>query len=57
MKLRILGASGAEFPGFRLPAFLVDDVLLLDAGTIGSALTAKEQWKIRNILLTHADRK
>jgi cAMP phosphodiesterase len=54
MKLRILGASGAEFPGSRLPAFLIDDVLLLDAGTIGSALTAKEQWKIRDILLTHA---
>ncbi len=54
MKLRILGASGAEFPGSRLPAFLIDDVLLLDAGTVGSVLTAKEQWKIRNILLTHA---
>ena len=38
MKLRILGSAGAEMPGFRPPAYLIDDVLLLDAGTIGAAL-------------------
>ncbi|QEM68281.1 3',5'-cyclic-nucleotide phosphodiesterase [Geobacter sp. FeAm09] len=54
MKLRVLGSAGAEFPGFRPPAFLVDDHLLLDAGTIGSVLTAEEQWKIRHIFVTHA---
>ena len=54
MKLRVLGASGAEFPGFNPPAFLIDDCLLLDAGTIGAVLDAEEQWKIRCILITHA---
>ncbi len=54
MKLRILGSAGAEFPDFRPPAFLVDDSLLLDAGTIGSVLTEEEQWQIKNIFITHA---
>ncbi len=54
MKLRILGSAGAELPDFRPPAFLIDDSLLLDAGTIGSVLTEEEQWQIRNIFITHA---
>jgi ribonuclease BN (tRNA processing enzyme) len=54
MKLRILGSAGAELPGFRPPAFLVDESLLLDAGTIGAVLTEEEQWNIRNIFITHA---
>jgi len=54
MKLRVLGCSGAELPDFRPPAFLIDDHLLLDAGTIGSVLTEEEQWRIRNIFITHS---
>jgi ribonuclease BN (tRNA processing enzyme) len=54
MKLRVLGSAGAEFPDFRPPAFLVDDHLLLDAGTIGSVLSEEEQWKLDNILITHS---
>jgi ribonuclease BN (tRNA processing enzyme) len=54
MKLRILGSAGAEFPDFRPPAFLIDDSLLLDAGTIGSVLNEEEQWLIKNIFITHA---
>lgn len=54
MRLRVLGSSGAEFPGFHPPAFLMDDSTLLDAGTIGPVLDEKAQWKIRYILITHA---
>lgn len=54
MKLRILGSAGAELPDFRPPAFLIDDALLLDAGTIGSVLTEEEQWNIKTIFITHA---
>lgn len=54
MKLKVLGSSGSEFPNHNSPAFLVDDTLLLDAGTIGPVLDAKAQWKIKTILLTHA---
>lgn len=54
MRLRVLGSSGAEFPGKQTPGFLVDDGLLLDAGTIGAVLNEDEQWAIKHILLTHA---
>jgi ribonuclease BN (tRNA processing enzyme) len=54
MKLRVLGSAGAEFPNFRPPGFLIDDQLLLDAGTIGSVLTEEEQWGIQNIFITHS---
>lgn len=54
MKLRVLGSSGAEFPGYNPPAFLIDGKLLLDGGTIGSRLSESEQWEIKNILITHS---
>ncbi len=54
MKLRVLGSSGAEFPNFNPPAFLLDGSVLLDAGTIGAVLSENAQWKIRYILITHA---
>lgn len=53
MKIKVLGASGSEMPGYNLPAFLIDDRLLMDAGTIGLSLKDDEQWKIKHILLTH----
>ncbi|MBI4685437.1 MAG: 3',5'-cyclic-nucleotide phosphodiesterase [Nitrospirae bacterium] len=54
MKIKVLGCSGAEFPGFNPPAFLIDGKLLLDAGTIGSSLSESAQWKIHNIIVSHA---
>jgi cAMP phosphodiesterase len=52
--LKVLGASGAEFPGCNLPAFLIDGKILLDGGTIGLRLTGAEQWNVRHILVSHA---
>lgn len=54
MLLRVLGSSGAEFPGHFPPSFLIDERILLDAGTITSRLTEREQYKIRHILITHS---
>jgi len=54
MKIQVLGCSAVELPNANLTSFLVDDRLLLDAGTIGSVLDEMEQWKIRYVLLTHA---
>jgi ribonuclease BN (tRNA processing enzyme) len=53
MQLRVLGCSGAEFPGHHPSAFLLDGSLLLDAGTVGAVLSEEEQWRIRDILITH----
>lgn len=54
MNLKVIGSSGGEFPGHNLPAFLIDGHILLDAGTIGGFLNEASQWKIQNILITHA---
>jgi ribonuclease BN (tRNA processing enzyme) len=54
MKIQVLGCSAVELPNARLSSFLIDGKLLLDAGTIGPALDEISQWKIKNVLLTHA---
>jgi ribonuclease BN (tRNA processing enzyme) len=54
MKLRVLGSAGAEFPNFRPPAFLINDHLLLDAGTIGAVLTEEEQLRLQHLFITHS---
>jgi ribonuclease BN (tRNA processing enzyme) len=53
VKLRILGCSGAELPGHQLSGFLLDDTLLLDAGTVGAVLSVEEQVRIKDILVSH----
>ncbi|MBI5583871.1 MAG: 3',5'-cyclic-nucleotide phosphodiesterase [Deltaproteobacteria bacterium] len=54
MNLKILGSSGSVAPGQNTAAFLIDDVLLLDAGTISLSLDRDAQFKISHIFLTHA---
>jgi ribonuclease BN (tRNA processing enzyme) len=41
-------------PGCNMSAFLVDEQLLMDAGTIGQVLDLKEQGRIRDVLITHS---
>lgn len=53
MKFRVLGCSGGQLPGYNLSSFLIDDSLLIDAGSTTAALTLAAQQKIRNILVTH----
>lgn len=54
MKVRVLGCSGAEMPGHNPTSFLVNDTIALDAGSITSMLSEREQWKIEKIFVTHA---
>lgn len=61
MKIRILGCHGSDgildTPGGRRSCntcgFLLNDSLLLDAGTAASALSLDEQKQIRHIILSH----
>ena len=53
MKLKVLGCSGAEFPGHNTSAFLIDDTILLDAGTVGAVLSEDDQLGLTDILITH----
>ena len=54
MKIKVLGAYGSEGPGQRPTAFLVDDRVLVDAGTVGGALSVPEQVQIQHALISHA---
>src|SRR3990167_10137657 len=54
MKLQVLGAGGGERAGHRLPAFLVDDHLLLDAGGATAALSLEAQDRVDHVVLSHA---
>ena len=61
MNIRVLGChgSGQLVPGCNGPiqcgtcGFLVNDRVLVDAGTVGSRLYLEEQRRIRVVLLTH----
>ncbi|MCG6872632.1 MAG: MBL fold metallo-hydrolase, partial [Gammaproteobacteria bacterium] len=53
MKLRVLGCSGGVGPGLRTTSFLVDEDILIDAGSGVGDLTQAEQEAIRHIFITH----
>ena len=53
IRLRVLGCSGGKEPGFYLPSFLINDRLLLDAGSAASTLSTAEQATLEGIILTH----
>jgi len=54
MRVRVLGCYGTELMDYHATSFLVNETILVDAGTIASALTVEEQLKIRSILLSHS---
>ncbi|BCB95141.1 cAMP phosphodiesterase class-II:metallo-beta-lactamase superfamily protein [Dissulfurispira thermophila] len=54
MKVKVLGCSGAEFPGHNPPGFLLDDEILFDAGSLTNVLDKSAQAKIKDIFITHA---
>lgn len=53
MKVKVLGCSGSEAIGHMPPGFLVNDVLMLDAGTITTALSIQAQSRITDICISH----
>jgi len=53
MKVKILGCSGSETIGHMPPGILVNDVMMLDAGTITAALSIEAQSRITDILISH----
>lgn len=53
MRLKVLGCYGGQLIGFRLTSFLINDSILLDAGSPTEALSLEEQQRIRHICLSH----
>ncbi len=54
MRIRILGCSGGIGAGSRTSAMLIDNDVLLDAGTGVGDLALEELHSIRHVFLTHA---
>ena len=54
MKIEILGCSGGLGPGRKTTSFLVNDELLVDAGSGLESLSMDALLKIRHVLITHA---
>jgi ribonuclease BN (tRNA processing enzyme) len=53
MRVQVLHCGGAV-PGHPLTGFLVDGVLAVDAGPLGTFGTVAEQGAVRDVLLTHS---
>lgn len=54
MELRVLGCHGGETPRHRTTAFLLDERLAIDAGSLTSQLELAEQDRLEGVLLSHA---
>ena len=54
MRLRVLGCSGGVGGQYKTTAMLLDDDVLIDAGTGVSSLHLEEMAKIDHIFVTHA---
>jgi ribonuclease BN (tRNA processing enzyme) len=54
MKVRVLGCSGAIAKDCRTTSFLIDDDVLVDAGTGVGDLSLEEMTRVGHVLLTHA---
>lgn len=54
MKVRVLGCSGAIAKDCRTTSFLIDQDILVDAGTGVGDLTLDEMRRVDHVLLTHS---
>lgn len=54
MDLRVVGCHGGETPKHRTSAFVLDDKLTLDAGSLTSGLDLKAQMALEACLISHA---
>lgn len=54
MRIKVLGCSGGVGPGLRTTSLLLDEEILIDAGTGIGDLTLAQQRRIRRIFLTHS---
>lgn len=54
MQVKVIGAHGGVTRNYHATSFLIDESLLIDAGSVASGLDIQAQLKIENILLSHA---
>ena len=54
MDLRVLGCHGGETPKHRTSAFLLDDTVRLDAGSLAAGLDIAGQCRLEACIISHA---
>lgn len=54
MQLRVVGCHGGETPKHRTSAFVLDERLAIDAGSLTSGLDLKLQRELEAVLVSHA---
>ena len=54
MDLRVIGCHGGETPKHKTSAFVIDDRLAIDAGSLTSGMELKAQCALKACLVSHA---
>ncbi|MBD64274.1 MAG: 3',5'-cyclic-nucleotide phosphodiesterase [Halobacteriovoraceae bacterium] len=54
MQVKIIGGHGGVTKNYNATSYLIDDALLIDAGSVASGLDIEDQLKIDHILISHA---
>jgi len=54
MRIKVLGCSGGVGPGLRTTSLLVNDTLLIDAGTGVCDLSLEQMRRIADVFITHS---
>jgi ribonuclease BN (tRNA processing enzyme) len=54
LKVKIIGGHGGVSPGYRATSYLIDDCLLIDAGSVAHGIPIADQAKIDWILISHS---
>jgi cAMP phosphodiesterase len=54
VELRVIGCHGGETPKHRTSAFIVDDRVAIDAGSLTSGMELKAQCALEAVLVSHA---
>lgn len=53
MKLKVLGGDGGVAPGFATTSFLINSNILVDAGSVATNLSLKDQRKVDYVFISH----
>ena len=54
LKVKVIGGHGGVSPGYKATSYLINDHLLIDAGSIASGVSIVDQAKVDHILISHA---
>ncbi|EQC44315.1 MBL fold metallo-hydrolase [Bacteriovorax sp. Seq25_V] len=54
MIVKVIGGHGGVSPGYRATSYLIDNKILIDAGSVASGIPIVEQAQIDHILISHS---